>query len=189
MVKALRERYKNTFFCGGAIVKRKLQVLCVLAFLILSCSPPERSWFEPSNPSPEMVKPGIVTTPSPIFREGKDLILIKSIDGVPPTFLENKAVVPPGKHSFEVLAELHHYSTSSERPLRDRSYVTRALNTLEITVEAQHDYLIDALEDRNGVWIWAMDVTDNVVVAGERPRELPKDKQVAPVWRGDPSLP
>ena len=148
------------------------------SFLIASCTP-RHSYFEPEEPA-EIVKPALVSTPSPIYREGKDLILIKEIDGRAPTFLDTKAVVHPGQHSFLVYVELHHDGSSP-----DESYVTRTEEILTFKVDAEHEYLIDARETRSGLWLWATDKTDQIVVAGHPPRDLPESEQVKPIWKNE----
>ncbi len=133
---------------------------------------------EPSSPDPELVKAGVVHTPSPIFRNGKDLITIKTVDGKAPVFLDNKTLISPGEHVFQISLELYHDGDASTK-----SFVTRADTSLKFNVEAEHEYLIDAVEDENGLWLWVTDTTDNAIVAGEAPRELPAAERTRPQWK------
>lgn len=159
--------------------KTALQILVIgfLAGIMASCTP-KRSFFEPTDLPEEYFKSGLVRTPSPIYRNGKDLITIKTIDGFPPTFLDDKVVVAPGVHSFQISLELHHPDPKSP----DRSYVTRADVTLDFEVEAKGEYLIDAHENEDGLWIWATDLQTDITVAGRAPRNLPPRKKPEPVW-------
>ena len=133
--------------------------------LVVGCTP-KRSLLEPSSYPRRLVKSGIVKTPSPAYRNGTDLIVIKAVDGEPPTFLETKAVVSPGVHTFQIGIEMQREGTGKN----DKSYVTRADTSLEFEVEADHEYLIDAEENERGLWVWAVDLTTNFLVAGEKPR-------------------
>lgn len=152
---------------AGANISYFLTMVSAI-FLCLACLP-QRSYLEPSRQPPALVKTALVRTPSPIYRDGKDLIVIKTINGKPPTFLDDKAIVHPGRHTFQVAVELRHEGKSP-----DQGYVTRADTSLTFDIEAEHDYLIDAAEDENGVWIWARDLTDGLIVAGTPPRKPPE---------------
>ena len=105
--------------------------------------------------------PGVVRTPSPIYRDGKDLILIKTIDGKSPIMAGSRTALPPGKHEFQVYVELHSRSASG---ILDG--VTHGGGFLKFNVAPGHNYLIDAAEDQNGVQIWAIDETSKTIVAG-----------------------
>jgi hypothetical protein len=150
-------------------------LLLSLGLVFIGCSA-TRSVLEPTPP-PELVKPAIVSTPSPFFRGGRDLITIKTIDGKAPTFLDTKVVVSPGKHTFHVELELHHDSSTTTK-----SYVTRVDSSLVFAVDAGHEYLIDAVEDTHGLWLWVKDLADKTIVAGEPPRELPPEDRTRPMW-------
>jgi hypothetical protein len=154
---------------------RPLFWMLSLSLMFIGCGG-ARSVLEPPPP-PELVKPAIVSTPSPFFRGGRDLITIKTIDGKAPTFLDTKVVVSPGKHNIQVQLELHHDGSKTTK-----SYVTRVDSSLVFAVDAGHEYLIDALEDKNGLWLWVKDLTDNTVAAGEPPRELPAEDRTRPMW-------
>ena len=112
------------------------------------------------------VRTALVRTPTPIFREGTDLIVIKTVNNREPTFLDDKVIVPIGIHSFEVSVELRH--DDEKNP--DRSYVTRANKTLQFRADAAKEYMIDAREDASGLWIWAREIETGIIVAGDAPK-------------------
>lgn len=126
----------------------------------LGCSPV--NVLEPIEYDEELVGSAIVRTPSPIFRDGKDLIRIVKVDGEAITFFENKVVVHPGRHVFQIQLEL-------KNPKGEQTLITRADTTLSFTTQAAHEYLIDAVDDSQGLWVWATDLTDNAIVAGSPP--------------------
>ncbi len=142
-------------------------LLFSLLLVTLACMP-SRGLLEPNNLPPEHIRSALVQTPSPVFRNGKDLIVIKTIDGQEPTFLETKAIVSPGRHRFQVEVELQRQDP--EDP--DSSYVVRADKTLEFSVDADGRYLIDAQGDGDELWIWAVDMRSKQTVAGEPPRQI-----------------
>lgn len=145
---------------------------------VAACTP-ARSQFEPEELPDERINSALVRTPSPIYRDGKDLIIIKTIDGVPPTFHQDKAIVSPGLHTFQVGLEFHH----DDKVEKAKRYITKADVSLEFEVEADGEYLIDAYEDDSGVWLWALDLATNIVVAGKRPLGVAPKKAVAPIWK------
>jgi hypothetical protein len=79
--------------------------------------------------------------------------------------MENKAIVSPGVHSFQVRVEIYHDSSRS----KERRFVTRADTNIEIPIRARRVYLIDAKEDANGLWVWVVDTDTDEIVAGEAP--------------------
>ncbi|MCB0323245.1 MAG: hypothetical protein KDD69_06705 [Bdellovibrionales bacterium] len=149
-----------------------------LVFVCSACTP-ERSYFEPTELPSDQIKSALVRTPSPIYRDGKDLILIETVDGQPPTFLEDKVIVAPGEHIFQVRLELRHDDPASP----DTGYATRANLSLTFETEAEGEYLIDAVEDENGLWVWAVDLETDITVAGRPPVDLPPGQRVRPIWR------
>jgi hypothetical protein len=146
--------------------------LCLALFLTLFTTGciPKKNYLEPKRMPPKDVKSAVVFTPSPVYREGKDLITIEAIDGQEPTFMDNRAIVSPGRHRFQMRIELHHDS----RRTPDRSFVTRADTSIIIDIEAQKEYMIDAREDAEGLWVWATDLDTDEIVAGKPPKELRK---------------
>ncbi len=143
-----------------------LSALLLASSWNLACTP-KRSLLEPKSMPGELIGAALIKTPSPILRDGKDLIKITSIDGTPAKYLENKIFVSPGTHTIQVRVELR-----KDRPgSTDEVLVTRADTSLTFEAEANAEYLIDAKEDRNGVWIWAINVKNQYVVAGDPPRD------------------
>lgn len=138
--------------------------LLALPLLASSCTT-DHSYLEPEEMPRELVESAIVRTPTPLLRDGRDSILIKRIDGKPPTFLESKWVVAPGWHDLELEVELRHPSSFE----REKSYVTKLARDLRLYVEAGREYVVDAREDDGGVWIWVYDAETKSVVAGEAP--------------------
>ncbi len=126
---------------------------------------PSHGYLEPEEPPAEVVESAIIRTATPLLKDGRDSILIKTIDGKPPTFLEYKWVVEPGTHELEIQVELKHDSRFST----DRTFHTRVLRKLPVTVEPDREYLVDAEENENGLFIWVSDVGTKIVVAGEAP--------------------
>ena len=148
-------------------------------FAVTGCKPV--NMLEPDVLPPDQIKTALVHTPSPIYRNGKDLIVIRTIDGKLPTFMETKAIVSPGVHSFQIAVELHHESGRRS----EQGYITKADTSLRFDVEANGEYLIVALEDEHGVWVWVTDLNTKFIVAGDPPRSLPKDQRIEPMWRND----
>jgi hypothetical protein len=148
--------------------------------IFTSACMPSRGILEPRTLPPEHIRSALVQTPSPVFRDGKDLIVIKTIDGQTPTFLETKAIVSPGRHRFQVEVELQR----QDPKIPDRNYVVRADKTLEFGVDANGRYLIDAQEQGDELWIWAVDMRTKQTVAGEPPRQIDHNdpKRIEGIW-------
>jgi hypothetical protein len=163
-------------------VSRDLSWAAILlaSILFMSACMPSRGLLEPNNLPPEHIRSALVQTPSPVFRDGKDLIIIKTIDGKIPTFLETKAIVSPGTHRFQIEVELQRKDPKNP----DRNYVVRADKTLEFSVDADGRYLIDAQDEGDELWIWAVDMRSKLTVAGEPPRQINHNdpKRIEGVW-------
>lgn len=151
-------------FCSIAWrLRRRLTGICLVSFLFAFCSC--QDLIRPKSFPATQVASALVTTPSPVYRGGEDLITIVSIDGQPPTFMENKAIVSPGVHVFQVRVEIYHDSSRNQ----DRRFVTRADTSIKVEIKARKVYLIDAKEDARGLWVWVKDTDTDEVVAGEMP--------------------
>lgn len=147
---------------------RQLIVSAFLACSLLAGCGGTHSVLEPEEMPRELVESSILRTPTPLLRDGRDSILIKAIDGKPATFLESKWIVEPGWHTLTLEVELHHESTFDPK----KSYLTKTSRLLELHVEAGREYVVDAREDSNGLWIWVYDAHTRTVVAGESPAEV-----------------
>ena len=135
-----------------------------LTVWFIACTP-DRSLLEPKSMPNKLIGSALISTPSPILRDGKDLIKIVSIDGEETEYLDNRVFVSPGVHTFRVVVELRKDSTSST----DEVLVTRADTSLTFKAEANGEYLVDARENRNGVWVWATNLKNKYIVAGDPP--------------------
>ena len=143
--------------------------IILILTLILSSSCFQRSnLLEPAKLPGRYVKSALVSTPSPAYRvrtEGKDLVSIESIDHTPPTFLQSKVIVDPGIHSFQIKME---FWESSAR-VKDESLITKVDSDIIFQTEANKEYLINAIRNTNGIWLWAEDIDTREVVGGTRP--------------------
>lgn len=140
------------------------RAIIVTLILLMGCAP-SHGYLEPEEPPAELVESAIIRTPTPLLKDGRDSIVIKTIDGKPPTFLEYKWVVEPGDHELEIQVELKHDSRFST----DRTFHTRVLRKLPVTVEPDREYLVDAEENETGLFIWVTDIESKTVIAGEAP--------------------
>ena len=143
-------------------------VLCAailgVCFACAGCTP-RRSILEPRSMPGELIGAALISTPSPILRGGRDLIKITSIDGEKAEYLDNRVFVSPGVHTIQVEVELRKNRPGS----KEEVFITRADTSLTFEVEANGEYLIDAKENRQGVWIWATNVKNDYIVAGDPP--------------------
>lgn len=153
----------SAFSCNYFIVSI-LTVSILTAMLALGCVP-NRSLLAPKDQPIELVGAAVVRTPSPVLREGRDLVLIKSVDGKATNYLENRSVVSPGRHEFHIVIEMRGDKTNR----KDEIAVTKVDTTLSFEAKPEREYLIDAREDEQGVWVWAVDTSNDDVVAGSRP--------------------
>ena len=135
-----------------------------LLLSVVGCAP-SHGYLEPSDPPSAVVESAIIRTATPLLKDGRDSIVIKTIDGKAPTFLEFKWVVEPGTHELEIQVELKHDSRFS----KDKTFHTRVIRKLPVTVEADREYLVDAEENDTGLFIWVRDIETKTVVAGEAP--------------------
>ena len=117
------------------------------------------------EPGPEETAPSVIRTRTMLRREGRDSISIKSIDELPPSLLEFKWVVPPGRHRLEVEVELYEDSNM----VRDRTYVTKIRKMLDMTTKPGTDYVVDAKKVDGQIYIWGAQINDGQVVAGQAP--------------------
>ncbi len=140
-----------------------LSFISFLAIVSSACSQ-----LAAANRQVEAKKPGVVRTPSALYRNGKDLIEIRSVNGQTPKLIGSAVAVTPGKHVFRVGAELR---SKGETPAI--SEITKADTYIELQVESEHDYLIDAGEDQGGVQFWVTDQTTKKLIYGQPAATLP----------------
>lgn len=146
---------------------------CIIGALLLSFAAgclPQRSLFEPESMPREKVATAILRTPSAVLREGEfrdesDFIRIVSVDGKEPTTLDNRVVLPPGKHAIQVAIEIRR-STPEDIQTVD---ITRSDTSLSFTAAPDGNYLIDAELNGLGLWVWIIDEEEKLVVAGRHP--------------------
>lgn len=131
---------------------------------IIGCTP-SRSYLEPRSIPRELIASALISTPSPVRRDGMDLIRIVAVDGQQAEYLDNKLFVTPGVHTIQVAVELRRNDPGSQA----KTLVTRADTSLTFKAEANGSYVIDAREDNRGVYIWATDTKTSYVVAGNPP--------------------
>ncbi len=138
-------------------------VLLVSSLFAGGCGPVRRALVPPPNPAE--VGPAVIRSRTMLRREGGDSISIKSIDGMNPTLLEYKWVVPPGEHRLEV--ELEFYEDSGA--VKDRTYVTKVKRNVEMYAAPNQNYILDARKVGENVYVWLSERDSGRVVAGESP--------------------
>lgn len=132
---------------------------------------PTLGFLKPKEQPREEIASAVIKTPSPILKAGtaqkenKHLVRISAVDKKPNQYLENRAVVAPGVHTIDVTLEMQNPANRG----KNKTLITKANTSLTFEAKADGEYIIDAREDSEGVWVWVTDTANDQVVAGSRP--------------------